>query len=139
MHPLKLDPNQPSWAGALSALYGRVVTETDVPTWEFYLRKHVPQKGELALAIEYAKGAGLKPDEWCVTVYDLVNWLKKYRAMRATEDRKAETEEKKAYFIAEWKEKIARGCNKDDFLCAVDTLPFHISVRNDITRVVLDG
>ncbi len=132
MHPVIIP-----WADALEAFYGTQISERQVPVWEHYLRMENPKKGELVAAIEMAAEASAKPEEWRVTVRDLRKWLIQYRRIKTSEERKEESAATLKAFIAEWKEKIARGVSKDDFLCAVDLLPYRIVAKNEIIREVL--
>jgi DNA-binding NtrC family response regulator len=125
------------WADALEAFYGHQVSDKQVPVWEHYLREDNTNSKELVEVIEMAASESLKPEEWRVTVRDLRNWLKRYRAIQAQSRNASEAEKRKAAFIAEWKEKIKRGCPRDDLLAAVDQLTLPVTERNDICREVL--
>jgi len=125
------------WEEALEAMYGTQVSDKQVPIWEYYLKADNTNSAELVEAIEMAANENLKPVEWRVTVRDLRNWLKRYRAIKASERNLAESDAKRQAFIDEWREKLSRGATQDDFLSALDRLPARITDRNDICREVL--
>ena len=125
------------WEEALEALYGTQISDKQVPVWEHYLKADNTNSAELVEAIGMAADDNLKPVEWRVTVRDLRNWLKRYRAIQYAERNKADAESKKQAFIAQWREKLDRGVSQDDFLAALDQLPIRITDRNDICRLVL--
>ena len=125
------------WEDALEAMYGTQVSDKQVPVWEHYLREDNTNSAELVKAIELAANENPKPTEWRVTVRDLRFWLKGYRAIQARSRNAAESEQRRASFIAEWKEKLQRGAKRDDFLTVVDRLPYQVKERNEICRKVL--
>lgn len=126
------------WDQALEAFYGTQVSDKQVPVWEHYLKAENTNSPELVAAIEMAAENDLKPAEWRVTVRDLRNWLKRYRAIKHAERNVADAEQRRVAFIAEWKEKLQRGADRSDFLTVVDRLPFTVVIRNDICREVLE-
>lgn len=125
------------WEEALEALYGTQISDKQVLVWEHYLKADNTNSAELVEAIGMAAEDNLKPVEWRVTVRDLRNWLKRYRAIKASERNLAESKAKRQAFIDEWREKLSRGATQDDFLSALDRLPVRITKRNDICREVL--
>lgn len=128
-----------SWDKALRALFGVKLDDGDLVAWEYYLKAEKTSSAELVPAIEMAAAENLKAEEWCYTVRDLCRWLKRYRAIQAKSRSAEEEEQRRAFFVSEWKEKMKRGARRDDFLASVDQLGYGVVVRNEICKEVLES
>ncbi len=124
------------WPDVLEAMFGTSLSERQIEVWEHYLLEAKATAKELKECIKLAAREG-STVKYRATVQDLRLWLKNYRTIEAANRNAAEAESRKASFVAEWKEKLKRGADRNDFMTVVDKLPFKITDRNDICREVL--
>ena len=107
------------WNDALDALYACHLNEHQLHIWEDFLSDSRPTNAELCDCIKMAANEAMKPEEWKVTVRDLMKWLKIYRKRSILERDKGNRDGMVNQFIEEWRDKIERGCPKDDFINAL--------------------
>ena len=131
--------NEIGWEEALEAFYGAQISDRQVLVWEHYLKAENTNSAELLAAIEMAAGDGMKPAEWRVTVRDLRQWLKIYRAREFAARNAEASEARLEAFVSEWREKLKRGAPRDDMLAAAEGLPVKIVRKNDLIREILHG
>jgi len=128
--------NEIGWEEALEAFYGAQISDRQVLVWEHYLKAENTNSAELLAAIEMAAGDGMKPAEWRVTVRDLRQWLKIYRAREAAKNRADDTERRRTCLISEWREKLKRGAKRDDMLEVIYSQPWDIVTKNDAIKEI---
>jgi len=97
------------WADTLKAQYGTVLDDDEIKTWEHYLREINTNSAELIPAIEEAAEHRRKPQEWKVTVRDLILWVKIHRAKKMRNAPRADLPEWAINFIGESKAAIDSG------------------------------
>jgi len=124
-----------TWTQALDAMYGVQLSDSQVLTWEHYLKREGTNSRELVPAIEQAAENNVKPLEWRVTARDLIRWIKMYRAKNFNPQANLGAFEAK--FMADWTNRIANGASEEDFLDAVRRLPTKISIMEQIENQVL--
>ena len=130
--------NKITWSDALEAMYGTQISDRQIPVWDHYLKSEKATNDELVGAIELAANEGMKAAEWRVTVRDLRQWLKVYRARRHAEKNIEQNEAQLKSLIVDWREKMKRGASKDDAISAIDCLNgVSILRRNELIREIL--
>ncbi len=125
------------WADALEALYGSQISDKQIPVWEHYLTGENTNSEELVKVIEMAANENIKPEEWRVTVRDLLKWLRLYRQRSRKTANAIEWQNRKNEFVAQWREKLSRGSDINDFYQAAAELTTSAREYNDICIATL--
>ena len=107
------------WFLTLQAFYAASLNQAEIDAWEYFLRDMKTNDAEISSAVRMAADESMKPEEWKVTLRDLIKWLRMFRARKAAETRENEIKQKTAAFVSEWREKLSRGADKDDIASAI--------------------
>lgn len=102
------------WFEVLDALYATRLDVQEIEIWQEYLRKENIRSQELIPAIEEAGEAGRKPQDWKVTVRDLITWV---RIRRAKTLQGAVCEDLPAWadaYVEKWKAALQDGSGTED-------------------------
>lgn len=125
------------WADALEAFYGTQISDKQVPVWEHYLIAEKTNSEELVQVIEMAATENIKPQEWRVTIRDLKAWLILHRQRTRKTANAVEWQNRKNEFIAQWREKLSRGADKNDFLAAATEFATSSREYNDLCNQII--
>jgi hypothetical protein len=125
------------WADALEAFYGTQISDKQVPVWEHYLIAENTNSAELVKVIEMAAAENIKPQEWRVTIRDLKAWLILHRSRTRKTANAVEWQNRKNEFIRNWREKLSRGADRDDFLKDCETFATSTSEYNDLCKQII--
>ena len=137
--------NELKWYESMDALFGQNLSDGQVEIWQAYLRSANASGDELKASIEMAANETMKGEGVYgrVTVRDLMKWLKIYRKRSILERDKGNRDGMVNQFIEEWRDKIERGCPKDDFINALCVFSndngIGISEENEIAGRVIRG